>query len=234
MTTVITRVFDNEENARSIAGKLRDKRLPRRAIEVIAAEGRDSEAIAARLSRAMVHDDTVPVYAEHVAQGKAVLVVRATYKPLGAARITRETLAGRESIVNVGDVCDDYYVSDPPDHAPSILNDHPHILLMDMGRRRIADGGPVMAGLFPKLIIRNRKATSAIRGGAHMSRLFWPMPLLKRNRKANSAIRGGRYMSKAFWPAPLLSSSERRLKVIPGDAMRISNALSWPAVQTRK
>lgn len=233
MTTVITRLFDNEENARSIAAKLRDKRLPRRAVEVIAADGGDASAIAARLSRAMVHDEAVPVYAEHIAQGKAALVVRATYKPLGAARITRETLAGRESIVDVGEICDDYYVSDPPNHAPGILSDHPHMFLSDMSRRRIAEGGPVMTGLFPKLIIRNRRATSAIRGGAHASRAFWPMPLLKRSRNARSAIRGGRYMSKAFWPAPLLSSSDRRLKVIPGDAMRISNAMSWPTVQTR-
>jgi hypothetical protein len=166
-------------------------------------------------------------------QGDALLVVRATYKPLGAARITRddhgETKArsrrrrGRRPLL-----------PDGPDHAPSVLKDHPHMLSLDLDFGEYK-GGPVSAEFGIPLLTRGHRnrPLRVSRGGGHMSKWFWPMPLVTRKRKANSAISGGRYMSKLFWPMPLLSRKERTRSVIRDGALPFSRALGLPTIIRR-
>lgn len=233
MTKVITRLYSEEKRAHSVADKLRWEGIPQRAIRVVAANGdEDAEALKARLHKMDVHPDAVTAYVDHIGAGKAAVVVHATHKPLGAAKITRRTMdAG--SPVDLGGVEQEQFVPDGPSHAPSILDTHPRFLTSRIDVVRIRTGQPVSNGIFPKTILKSGPRNSAIRGGRHMSRMFWPMPLLKKNRKASSAMRGGRYMSRAFWPMPLLSRKERSLSVIPGGALPLSRALGWPTVSNR-
>ena len=87
MTTVITRLYADTTKAESVANRLRWEGFPRNSVRVISADGGDEEAVKARLSRADVNEAIVGSYASHLAAGGAALVIQATYKPFGAARI---------------------------------------------------------------------------------------------------------------------------------------------------
>lgn len=217
MTTVITRIFADEGAAEKTAKYIRLKGLPDSAVEVIS--GGDAKSLADDLRAACVHEDAVTAYADSIAKGNAALIVRATHIPLGAPRITRDILAKRDT-VDMGDVMEEHYFTDPPEKSKSILKQHPRFLT-----ERIRGGGPVMG---PKTIIKNRQATSAVGKERHVSRLFWPMPLLSTKDRKISVYRGGRYMSKAFWPMPLLSTKERSKSVVEGGGPVFSRALGWP------
>jgi hypothetical protein len=233
MTTVITRLYDNEETASATARRLNREGLPRHALQVITAKGLSREEIAERMKRASVHDSALTTYADHVAAGNALLVVRATYKPLGAARITRDITA-RTPVKTVGGVVDDHYLPDGPDHAPSVLKDHPRLLSLDLEPGEYK-GGPISAEVGIPLLTRGHRnrPLHVFRGGGHMSRWFWPLPLVTRKRKANSAISGGRHVSRLFWPMPLLTRKERTRSVIRDGALPFSRALGIPTIIRR-
>lgn len=233
MTTVITRLYADERTANMVAQRLRWEGLPARAVEVIAGAGSDRPSLEVRMSRARVHESAVSAYADRMADGSALLVVRATYKPLGAARITREVTA-RSKPVEVHGVVDDHFVPDGPDHAPSVLKDHPRFLTLDLDFGEYKPR-PISEEFGIPLLTRGHRnrPLHVFRGGKHVSRLFWPMPLVTSKRKVNSAISGGRHMSKLFWPMPLLSHKERTRSVIRGGALPLSRALGWPTISRR-
>ena len=234
MTQVISRVFESEKRARGVVDRLRFEGIPTSAMRVVTARtGESSKDIAARLGRLDVDAGAAKAYASHISEGRAAVVVHATYRPLGAAKLTRGIL-DRNDPIDMQGATEETYVPDRPSHAPSILDTHPHFLTSRVDDRRIPSGGPVSHGLGPKLLLKHRPRTSAIRGGKHMSRMFWPMPLLKKGREARSAIRGGKHMSRGFWPQKLLSTKQRRLSVIPGGSLPLSRALGFPAVMTRR
>jgi hypothetical protein len=233
MTTVITRLYDEEETASATARRLNREGFPRHALQVITAKGLSREEIEDRMRRARVHDSAVTTYADHVAKGDALLVVRATYKPLGAARITRDITAGTK-VKNVGSVVDDHYLPDGPDHAPSVLKDHPRFLSLDLEPGEYK-GGPVSVEVGIPLLTRGHRSRPlhVFRGGAYMSRWFWPIPLVTRRRKANSAISGGRHVSRLFWPMPLITRKERTRSVIRGGALPFSRAFGLTTIFRR-
>ncbi|MCU0854285.1 MAG: hypothetical protein MUF63_05100 [Rhodobacteraceae bacterium] len=233
MTTVITRLYADEEAARAIVRRLSWEGLPARALQVISSGGRSRETIAEKMQSAGVHVTAVPAYSERVAGGNALLVVRATYKPLGAAQIARDATA-RSKAIEVRGVIDDYYFADPPDNAPSVLKDHPRFLSLDLEPGEYK-GGPISAELGIPLLTRGHRnrPLHVFKGGKFVSRAFWPMPLLSRKRKANSAIHGGRYMSKLFWPMPLITKKERTGSVIRGGALPFSRAFGMPTIIRR-
>jgi len=233
MTTVITRLYADEKTADMVAQRLRWEGLPARAVQVITGAGSDRPAIEASMNRAKVHETAVPAYADRVAAGAALLVARATYKPLGAAQIVRDVTA-RSKPLDVGDVVDDHYMPDEPDHAPSVLKDHPHFLMLDLEFGEYK-GRPISEELGIPLLTRGHRnrPIHVFRGGKHVSKLFWPMPLVTRKRKANSAISGGRHVSKLFWPMPLITRKERTRSVIRGGALPLSRALGWPTISRR-
>ena len=233
MTTVITRLFESENLAYGIADRLRWEGIPQRAVRVLtSAEGEDPTDLTARLAKAGVHETAVDAYARQVAAGSAAVVVSATHKPLGAARIVRNTFNANTTL-DAGEVVEECYVTDSGNHAPSVLEDHPHFLTSRIDRKRIQDTGPISQGLGPKLLMKNHTSHSAMRGGRFMSRMFWPMPLLSRSRNARSAMRGGGYMSRMFWPQRLVATKNRRLAVIPGGALPLSRAMGFATVVTR-
>ncbi len=226
MTTLITRLYASEKAADTMADKLYWKGFPRRSLQVVT--GSDKAAVQERLMRAHVPADSAAIYAEHVAGGTALLLIGATYKPLGAARIARDMTA-KSDVMDVAGVVDETRVPDQPDHAPSVLKDHPRFLSMGISAKRnlISD----QLGL--RTLSPRRERRSAIRGGRFMSRAFWPMKLVSQNRNAHSAISGGKFMSKAFWPMPLLSSTPRRNSVMPGGGTPFSRALGLSTLSSR-
>ncbi|WP_413717721.1 hypothetical protein [Silicimonas sp. MF1-12-2] len=231
MTTVITRLYADTTKAESVANRLRWEGFPRNSVRVISADGGDEEAVKARLSRADVNEAIVGSYASHLASGGAALVIQATYKPLGAARIARE-IVGKSDAVDAASEHNDYYMPDRPDHAPSVLKDHPRLMTLPLEPEDYR-GGPISRELGIRLLSPRKARTSAMRGGRHMSKAFWPMPLVSKGRKARSAISGGRHMSKAFWPMPLVTTKPRKNSVIRGGSLPLSRMLGWPPISPR-
>jgi hypothetical protein len=222
MTTIITRLFKDEAAARTAARKLQFKGFPARSIFVIPG-GMDAEA---KMKRAEVHTSTAKKYAEALGSGGAVLAIAATYKPLGAARIAREYLAGQDT-VDVGKVTEEHFVKDKPDRAPSVLKDHPRFFTASPASTDYK-GGLITGGMGFRLLSKHRTKRSVMSGGRFMSRVFWPMPLLSRKPRSKSVMAGGRYMSQSFWPAPLISSRPRSNSVIKGGDLPFSRTLGWP------
>lgn len=231
MTTVITRLYADQNAAEAVARRLRFEGFPGNAVQVISAGGMDRDALVDKMSRAMVPGEAAAGYAGKVEGGNSLLVIRATYRPLGAAQIARDTVA-RSPALDSGVTPEESWVKDGPDHAPSVLKDHPRLMTLPIEPEDYRPG-LISEQLGIPLLSRPKARTSAIRGGRHVSKAFWPMPLVTRNRKANSAMHGTRHMSKAFWPMPLLSKTPRRNSVIRGGALPLSRALGWPTISSR-
>lgn len=228
MTQIITRLFPSEKSAARTARKLHEEGFPKYILRIFtAASAKDADAMKARLEKADIDPAAAAVYAEHLKDDAALLLIPATYKPLGAARIAREILAEADT-VDLGDIPDDTFVKDRPDHAPSVLKGHPLLITIPLWDDEMPRG-PVTGGFLP-LTKQHRTKRSAMSGDHFMSRKFWPMPLLKRHRKANSAIHGGKFMSRMFWPQKLLSTGPRRNSVIRGGSRPLSRLFGWPTV----
>lgn len=203
MTRIITRVFPDHAAAKSASDRLQFKGIPSRQCHVIVA-GPDAKE---KMIEAGVHHTALEPYAARLKAGNAVLVAQTTYKPLEAARITREILAKRET-VKVGNINDDFFVPDVPDASPSVLKEHPLFLTF----RKSVEGGPITPGLGIPLL-KQRKAHRPL-SDKRSSRGFWPMPLLSTKARSKSVISGDRRISRMFWPMPLVTKSNRSKSVI--------------------
>lgn len=226
MTVIITRIFPDAAAAEKAAARLIHKRVPRRAIDVVA--GGDAEDA---LRKARVDDSAVGPYAAAIAGGKAALVVRATYKPLGVAQMTRDYLRTRETVAMGAGVVEERRVKDAPEKAPSILKDHPRLLTLPssvVGEG--ARGGPVTASMGMSLLKSRPAKDNLMAHDRRMSRMFWPMPLVSKRERGRSLMDHDRRMSRMFWPMPLISNSTRRKSVIPGGGPVFSRRFGWNTV----
>jgi hypothetical protein len=224
MTTLISRLFPDEATAQSAVGRLTFRGVPKGDCTIITS-GERAEAL---MARARVHETAIRAYSKHLNEGKAVLAVRASYKPLGAARLTREVLS-KYDVISVDRAIEESSLPWEPDNAPSVLKDHPLFFsipgLSPPGR---------ISSMFGMPLLKRRKAkNNLMEGSRRMSRMFWPMPLLKAKRDKRSVISGGRYMSRAFWPMPLLSKGERRKSVKPGGGFPLSRRLGIRTISAR-
>lgn len=216
MTIVITRLFSDADAAQSAADRLQLKGIPKRDCDIIV----DNDNAAAQMDRALVQDGAAAAYGKKLASGAAVLVVRTTYRPLGAAKLTRDILSKRDTLKIKGGK-EEHYVRVPPSKPLSILKDHPHMLTLPgfetHGRLSDIVGMP--------LIKAHKSKRSTMSADRRMSRMFWPMPLVSRSKHKSSAMSGGGHMSRAFWPMPLLSTKPRRKSVTPSGAFQFSRIL---------
>ncbi len=220
MTTIITRLMPDQAAAQSAADRLQFKGVPKRACDVIVA----SDKAEARMQRAQVHPDAIAAYSKALAAGNAVLVVRTTYKPLGAAQMTRDILAKRDTI-DAGNVTEDFFVPGKPEKARSVLKDHPLILSLPVPAPR----GPVSSEFGLRLLKEHRRKRD-LKHNNPMSAKFWPGKLISRKSRSSSVISGGRYMSQMFWPGKLLSTKPRHKKVIPGGGFPFSRMFGMKTV----
>jgi hypothetical protein len=217
MTTIITRVFPDAAEAERAVSRLTLRGLPKRDRHIITHSGDVKTA----LKQAQVHKSAVAPYASLIAKGHAVLVVHANFTPLGVARVAREALAKFDTIDAGASVVEEHKTAWQPDHAPSVMKDHPLFLtLPDMpmpGRISSSFGIP--------LTKPHKDKNSLSKSGKPASRFFWPMPLLTKKSRSSSVFSGGRHMSKLFWPQRLVSTGQRSKSVIPGGGTPFSNRI---------
>lgn len=232
MITLITRLLANEDNARTIERKLHLESFPKKIVRVYTADGHPASDLAGKLAGDGVEEATATAYAERMASdGAAMLMVRATYKPLGAARIAREILAESETL-DVGDVAEETRIPEDPERNLSILSDHPRFLVLPLDPDDYR-GGPISNEFGIPLLSKHREKSSVMHGGGFMSKKFWPMALLRKHSEKITAIHGGRHMSTRFWPMPLLKKHRENKSVTRDSDWSFSRLLGWPTVIRR-
>lgn len=187
MTTVVTRLFENESAATPVIAALVKEGFPQEAIDVIGSGGEDVEATLARMAAARVPRPAASAYVSHLKDQRVLLVVRAPFVPFGASRRAIE-LADSQPSIDAGVANENYHISERP--APglftSTLSDHPRFLSGDYGpgRSRLlmsnAFGIPLLSG-------KNRRGRSAIKGGALMLPFWKP----RSRQRRTSVLKGG-------------------------------------------
>lgn len=191
MTTIITRLYPDVSVAEAVADTLRDKKFRARDFDVVSGAG-PHESVAAHLAAVGVTADNAAAYTPRIENGAALVVVRADFNPVGAARLAR-TIVDAHSPIVIGLTNENVYIRKEmgAEKRPNfhILTDHPRFLSSDMGAGR-----------------QQRRLVSEVFG----------LPLLTSHRKERSAIAGGAHMSYRLLPIPLLSEHSRKLSVIPG------------------
>lgn len=207
MTTIITRLYPDVATATSVATALQSSGHDPATIDVITRSG--DGRVADRLQRAGVMSAAASAYAPGIDKGGALLVVRAPFAPMGTARHAIK-LVNRTPSLKVGLEDEDVYVRDEPkvDISGKVMTGT--VFFMSNPHRSLSHGH--ILGQNPILPARPR--TSAIRGGAYMSRMFWPMKLVSTSRQASSAIRGGFLFSSIFGIPTLIGDLPSR-ELIP-------------------
>lgn len=243
MTTIITRLYADAEATKPVVAELLAAGHPQENIDVITKDGEsDKASVTERMKAARVGNASAAAYADQVENGKALLVARAEFNPIGSA-LGAIRIVDRYESFHVGGATPDEYLTDRPrrrpssgggggmpDQPPSILPDHPRFLTKEI----VPPGKPVSASWGLPLVLADRPHTSAIRGGALISTKILPFPLLSASRKRSSAIPGGAFMSSRILPFPLLSPSRKRASVIPGGGTPLSSMLSLPLLVKRR
>jgi hypothetical protein len=223
MITVITRLYGDEQSGRGIRERLARQGFPRHALSLITpADGDGKAELQSRIERALVPEEAAKVYAARVAKGDSLVVVRATYKPLNAVRIATETFRTSGALSSDLDE-ESFRVKPPPDHAPSVMKDHPLFLTMPLDPER--DTRTVSERLGLRLLSFPKRRDSVL----HPPRRFFGDGII-RNRTSHSVLKPGTFISRKFWPMPLLSDRKPGRAVIPGGGHPLSSLFGWPTV----
>ncbi|MEM7507825.1 MAG: hypothetical protein AAF415_13875 [Pseudomonadota bacterium] len=212
MTTIITRLYENEKTAKSVVKKLHDAGFPDNLVDMIS----KSSNAQSEMAHAHLSAQAADAYGKAMKDGNVLVVVRAPFTPFGAAARAMMIVDDAPSIDASVENENEYIKQEvSTEYSKSVMTDHP--LFFTRPRHPDAPRSSTVTGALGfRLLSKDTRRNSAIAGGRHMSRAFWPMPLLKSKRRKTSAISGGRFMSKAFWPTPLLSTKPRSLSVRPG------------------
>jgi len=220
-TTVISRLYKDEASARGMRERLYRARFPRHTLSVVTpADAEDAEGLQSKIEATLVPADAAKVYAAKLADGACLVVVRATYKPLNAVRIATSVFESSGAISS-GLETERFVVATPPDPSPSILKDHPRFLTQ----------APSAAWQVPRLsdqmgvrLLSSPKRRDSVQRPA--KRIFGEG--IRRASRKTSTLAAGTHLSKVFWPTPLLSKRKRTLSVIPGGGHPFSRLLGWP------
>lgn len=207
MTTIITRLYPDLATAQGVVAALLANGHAPSTIDVITKGGDgapEDRMLAARVPKA-----SAAAYAPGIGKGAALLVVQAPFAPVGTARDAMKVV-NRTPAINVGIENEDFYIREEPklEISGKVLTGT--VFYMSNPYKRLGHGH--VLGSNPILPAKER--TSAIRGGAYMSKMFWPMKLVSTNRNASSAISGGMLFSKLFG-IPLLIRDLPSRELIP-------------------
>jgi hypothetical protein len=195
MTKVITRYFSSAKRARMARKDLLFiERFPYAILHLID----DADGAADYLKDHDVLPETADLYAEKLGIGGAVLLVRAGFKPLGAAQTFRDVTAalGAEDL----GVVEEVVVDDSKLHAPSV--DPYHQLVMSAPRG--PDDTNYYQANWPIPLISRRKpfTHSLVEPHAHMADVFWPLTI---RTKPYSWSLFDDHARMANWPIGLIS-----------------------------
>jgi len=196
MTTIITRLYSDLSAANAAKTTLLKIGQSEKTIQIITGDGPVAAMKAARIG-----SRSAAAYAKAMTGPQSLLVVQAPFNPIGTAFDAIAVLR-RHPAMDVGLDNEDVYLREDASglHSKSIMVGHP--LLMSNPYRRLSHGH--IFGNTP--ILHSKERTSAIRGGAFMSRFFWPMKLVSAPKERSSAIRGGFLVSSLFG-LPVLKKS---------------------------
>ena len=242
MTQVITRYFEDEATARSVKSTLAYERFPRKDLHVFT----DAKTVADALKAEHVQDATAKAYAKKLAKGGAVLLARATFKPLGAARLTRELTAQKGAVDMGDDLIEEVFVKDKPKlSSASVLTDHPLMMTKHrdpsstnyhmadwpiplISRRTPKDefDFPRHARManFPIPLISKRKPRDNFAFPRHARMASFPIGLISKRKPMTASI-FGRHARMAAFPIPLISRRKPSNRTMIGKHTRMAN---WP------
>ena len=205
MTTVVTRLYETEDMARSVAETLRKEGFPDATLDVITSA--DTRAMEA----ARVEPGAASRYAGAMEPGFALFVCRAPFTPFGAA-IRAQTVANAVPSLDVGVADENRYIRETADlgrFASSVLSYHPLMLTRD---DYVGSGwsGWRLSDVFGFTLVSRRRARPDNLAHGHMSTAFWPGKVLSTKPRRSSVIQGGRHMSRGWWPMPLVRTGRKR------------------------
>ncbi len=201
MTTIITRLYPDTASADQVTAELAAAGMPDRIIDVIA----PSDTAMADMRAARVSEDAAAAYAEHMSGARRLVVVRAPFNPIGAARRASE-IVDTVSSLDVGLAREDRYVEEQV--ASDLLMDlkimrsHPHMGSTDLDKPGWSTNRGLMSHKFGMRVLSKpkRRSSASSRGGNNF-------PLGKkiiRSRK-HSVIEGGGHPFSNALGMPLLS-----------------------------
>jgi hypothetical protein len=204
MTTIVTRLYKSPEAAERVAEALRADGFPDRTLSII------TEADPARMTEARVDPDAAEAYAKAITKGAALFVCRAPFVPFGAARRAIEVADG-EPAIDAGVADENRHeeeIAKTGTEALSVLGNHPLMLTREdyvgsgwsgwrfsdlvlwptVSRRKTRPDNllrrhPHITGSSGSLVLSGSRKSSVIPGGRHVSKAFWPMPLVKTGTK---------------------------------------------------
>lgn len=230
MTTIITRLYSDEATARAVQGELTAAGFPESRTDVIG-EGADARSA---MVAAQVPADSAATYADAMAPGNALIVVRAPVVPFGIARKAMG-IVDAHGPLDAGVANENVYLREDGGTgtdsgatsrmvAKNVNTDHPLYLTPkpDSGSWR---KGTITDKYGFKLLSPHRETRSVMPDAPFMSQKFWPAPLLSKTERKPSVLPGAPFMSTKFWPAPLLSKGERQLSVSRGKRFPFSETL---------
>ena len=224
MTQIITRYFDKAEQADKAREELiQFNRFSPRIIDVYDS----ADGLAQVLEADHVAPETAKAYEAKMSGGGAVMLVRAGYKPLRVAQITRVVTAAFGA-VDMGDVPEEVRVQDPPKLGVSILSDHPHIFLK---RHRPGQTNFHMAD-WPIPLISRRKPFAETWFPRHARMANFPIPLIDRRKPYTGSI-FPRHARMANFPIPLISRRKPFTGSIFAPHARMAN-FPIPLISRRK
>ncbi|WP_299685398.1 PucR family transcriptional regulator [uncultured Tateyamaria sp.] len=196
MTKVITRYFDNAEAARKARKELLYiKRLNRRIVHLFEAETGSADALEA----AGVASATAKAYADRLAKGGAVLLVRAGHKPLSVAQTSRDVMADMGA-ADLGDLVEEVEYKDKVERGLNVLRDHPLML----SRPRDPEATNFYMADWPIPLINRKKPFTMAVFPPHARMANWPIPLINRRKPYTKSI-FSRHARMANFPIPLIS-----------------------------
>ena len=186
MTTIISRLYSDPAAARAVADALLKEGHDADTIRVITAGANAADA----MKHARLSNSAAAAYAKAMTSGQALLVAQVGFTPIGAARNALKTV-GRHPSIDVGVADQDRYIREAGSMVQEgrVLTTHP--LVMSNPFRKASHGHIIGTNMLSP----SRKRTSAMPGGGHMSKAFWPMKLVSQQGKRSSVIPGGRLFS---------------------------------------
>ncbi|WP_299965866.1 PucR family transcriptional regulator [uncultured Roseobacter sp.] len=225
MTNVITRYFEDATVASRVKRSLEIEGFPRADLYVLSDAGKVVDA----LTKEQVEKKTATAYADRLKKGGAVLLARATYKPLGAARMTRE-LTAQEGAADMGDLTEEVFVKDRPGSGGgSVLTNHPRFLTP---APRDPESDTYHMADWPIPLISRRKPFDLFAFPRHARMANFILPLISR-RKPKDNFAFPRHARMAKFPIPLLSKRKPYDRFAFPRHARMAN-LILPLISRRK
>jgi hypothetical protein len=220
MTKIITRYFDTVEAGRMVKRELvYAQQFSSRILRVF----ESSEGMTEVLIAQGVEAASAEAYAARMANGGAVLLVRAGFKPLCVAQITRDVSA-QMGAVDMGGLVEEVYIKDSRRPSLSVLTDHPHMMSRPLDS---AMRSTYMAN-WPIPLISRRKPFNGFDFPRHARMANFPIGLISK-RKPSDAFAFPRHARMANFPIPLII---RRTETSAGSGAEFSERRGYFGLPT--